>query len=88
MIYLTGGPGVAVNTYVARLKDHRLVPQRDLYILEQRGIGNSGDFCPFVGRRNLADAIHADQESSEQAILDQIETCIQSAMDAGVKALR
>ena len=84
VIYLTGGPGVTVDTYVARLKDHRLVSQRDLYILEQRGIGNSGDFCPFVGRRNVADAVHADQESSERAYLDQVETCIQTAIDMGV----
>lgn len=84
VIYLTGGPGVTVDTYVARLKDHRLVSQRDLYILEQRGIGNSGDFCPFVGRRNVADAVHADQESAERAYLDQVETCIQTAIDMGV----
>ncbi|MEM7053348.1 MAG: alpha/beta fold hydrolase [Pseudomonadota bacterium] len=84
VIYLTGGPGVTVDVYVQRLKDHRLVSQRDLYILEQRGIGNSGDFCPFFGRRNVADAVHADQEASERAFIGQVETCIRSAIDAGV----
>ncbi|MEM1081243.1 MAG: alpha/beta fold hydrolase [Pseudomonadota bacterium] len=84
VIYLTGGPGVTVDLYAARLKDHRLVSQRDLYILEQRGIGNSGDFCPFVGSRNVADAIHADQESSARAFVDQVEVCLQHAQEAGV----
>jgi pimeloyl-ACP methyl ester carboxylesterase len=84
VIYLTGGPGVTIDTYVDRLKDHRLVSQRDLYILEQRGIGNSGDFCPFFGSRNVADSIHADRESSDRAALDQFEACIRGAIDAGV----
>src|SRR6056297_4139144 len=39
VIYLTGGPGVGVGPYVARLREHELVKHRDLYILEQRGIG-------------------------------------------------
>ncbi len=84
VIYLTGGPGVTVDGYVARLKDHRLVAQRDLYILEQRGIGNSGDFCPFFGDRNRADQIHPDRESSERASLDQTEACIKGAIARGV----
>ena len=84
VIYLTGGPGVTIDTYVDRLKDHRLVAQRDLYILEQRGIGNSGDFCRFFGSRNVADTIHADRERSERAALDQFEACIRGAIEAGV----
>ena len=51
VIYLTGGPGAKVNYYVGRLKDHTLLKHRDLYILEQRGIGFSDDFCPFYGMR-------------------------------------
>ncbi len=84
VIYLTGGPGVTVDTYAERLKDHRLVAQRDLYILEQRGIGNSGDFCPFYDGRNRADQIHADREASERAALDQAEACIRGAIERGV----
>jgi len=84
VIYLTGGPGVTIDTYVERLKDHRLVAQRDLYILEQRGIGNSGDFCRFFGSRNVADTIHADRESADRAALDQFEACIRGAIAAGV----
>lgn len=54
VIYLTGGPGAEVSYYVERLKDHGILDHRDLYILEQRGIGYSGDFCPFYGARNPA----------------------------------
>lgn len=84
VIYLTGGPGVAVEVYVGRLKDHRLVAQRDLYILEQRGIGSSGDFCPFFSSRNRADQIHADREASERANLEQVAVCIEGARSQGV----
>lgn len=51
VIYLTGGPGAKVNYYVGRFKDHTLLRHRDLYILEQRGIGFSDDFCPYYGIR-------------------------------------
>ncbi len=84
VIYLTGGPGVTVEGYVKRLKDHRLLARRDLYILEQRGIGYSGDFCPFFMSRNRADQIHPDQESSERAFYDMAETCIAGAKAQGV----
>lgn len=43
VIYLTGGPGVGVNMYAERLREHAILEQRDLYILEQRGIGASGN---------------------------------------------
>jgi len=55
VIYLTGGPGAPVSYYVDRFKDHTLLDHRDLYILEQRGIGSSDDFCPFYGGRNPSD---------------------------------
>ena len=84
VIYLTGGPGVAVEVYVDRLKDHRLLAQRDLYILEQRGIGSSGDFCPFFSSRNRAEQIHADREASERANLEQAAVCIEGARSQGV----
>jgi pimeloyl-ACP methyl ester carboxylesterase len=84
VIYLTGGPGVTVEPYVGRLKDHRLVSRRDLYILEQRGIGYSGDFCPFFDSRNRAEQIHADREASERALLAQAQACIEGARAQGV----
>lgn len=45
IIYLTGGPGAPATYYVKRFKDHGIRKHRDLYILEQRGIGYSADFC-------------------------------------------
>ncbi len=84
VIYLTGGPGVAVETYVSRLKDHGLVNGRDLYILEQRGIGHSGDFCPFFADRNRAD-FHADNfADAQRAMFEQAAACIDGARARGV----
>jgi len=84
VIYLTGGPGVTVESYVRRLKDHRLVARRDLYILEQRGIGNSSDFCPFFFDRDRAAQIQANFEDAQRAFYDQAESCIASAQASGV----
>jgi len=84
VIYLTGGPGVTVEGYVARLKDHGLVEKRDLYILEQRGIGHSGDFCPFFGDRNRADYIREDWDEQQRALFEQAGVCVEGAHAAGV----
>ncbi|MEL7367824.1 MAG: alpha/beta hydrolase [Myxococcota bacterium] len=70
IVYLTGGPGVGATTYVERLKDHGIRKHRDLYILEQRGIGTSGDFCPLYSRRRPE--------------LDNVETYLAS-LDAGIE---
>ena len=51
VVYLTGGPGAKATFYVKRFKDHGIRRHRDLYILEQRGIGYSDDFCPFYTTR-------------------------------------
>lgn len=51
VFYLTGGPGAAVSYYVERFKDHTILDYRDMYILEQRGIVNSGEVCPFIHSR-------------------------------------
>ena len=84
VIYLTGGPGVHADVYVSRLKDHTLVEQRDLIILEQRGIGNSGDFCPFFGALNRAEQIHPDWDESQLAALRVARQCIEDAKARGV----
>jgi pimeloyl-ACP methyl ester carboxylesterase len=83
-IYLTGGPGVKVEGYVKRLKDHRIAAKRDLYILEQRGIGHSGDFCPFFADRNRADYIRPGFIDSQRAQFEQARVCIEGAMARGV----
>ncbi len=51
IVYLTGGPGAHVTYYIKRFKDHGIRKHRDMYILEQRGIGYSDDFCPYYSIR-------------------------------------
>lgn len=84
VIYLTGGPGVHADVYVSRLKDHSLAAKRDLIILEQRGIGNSGDFCPFFGRLNRADQIHSDWDETQMAGVRVAQQCMEDAWARGV----
>jgi pimeloyl-ACP methyl ester carboxylesterase len=84
VIYLTGGPGAGVTYYVKRFKDHGLLDHRDLYILEQRGIGSSDDFCPWYFSRNpAADDVETFEESL-QASLTRIADCARNASAAGV----
>ena len=84
VIYLTGGPGAGAETYVNRFKDHRLRKHRDLYILEQRGILNSGDFCPkYYARKpeiHNVDTLEASANASRIAA----ENCMRDAISAGV----
>ncbi|WP_376694503.1 alpha/beta hydrolase [Wenzhouxiangella sp. EGI_FJ10409] len=84
VIYLTGGPGVEVEVYAERLKDHALADGRDLYILEQRGIGYSGDFCPFFADRNRADFQADNFVDSQRAMFEQARACIEGAKARGV----
>ena len=84
VIYLTGGPGARVNYYVGRFKDHTLLDHRDLYILEQRGIGFSDDFCPFYSSRKPATddvSTHAENLAAAHA---RKADCATNASTAGV----
>ena len=84
VVYLTGGPGVQVTGYDKRLKDHGLLDHRDLYILEQRGIGYSGDFCPFYSA--LDPAIDDNETFAEhlEANIERMAACARQASAAGV----
>lgn len=84
VIYLTGGPGVAVSYYVGKLKEHRLLAQRDLYILEQRGIGHSSRFCPFFGTRNRADQVRDNFRDQQRLRMEQAIDCARTASAQGV----
>lgn len=84
VVYLSGGPGVHAEVYVRRFLEHGLVRSRDLIILEQRGIGNSGDFCPFFGRLNRTDQIHSDWHATQMAGLRVSAQCIEDARARGV----
>ncbi|HSM32032.1 MAG TPA: alpha/beta fold hydrolase [Woeseiaceae bacterium] len=84
VIYLTGGPGAAAEYYVKRFKDHRIRRHRDLYILEQRGIANSGDFCETYFTRNPALGNVDSLEKSAEAARIAAEKCARNAIAAGV----
>jgi pimeloyl-ACP methyl ester carboxylesterase len=84
VIYLTGGPGARVNYYVGRLKDHMLLDHRDLYILEQRGIGYSDDFCPLYSARKPETDDVATFEESLAASHARKADCAANARAAGV----
>lgn len=84
VIYLTGGPGAQVTYYVKRFQDHGLLDHRDLYVLEQRGIGFSGDFCPFYNSRKPATDDVATFEESLDASLTRFGDCARNARAAGV----
>lgn len=84
VIYLTGGPGAFAEGYVKRFYDHRIRRHRDLYILEQRGIDNSGDFCSNYFTRKPesfnVDSLQKQAEASLAAVRD----CARNAIAAGV----
>lgn len=84
VIYLTGGPGVGADYYVKKLKDHGIVGQRDLYILEQRGIGSSTTFCPFFDTRNRASQVHERFIDQQRNLFVQARACIDLARGQGI----
>lgn len=84
VVYLTGGPGVQLEGYIRRMKDHRLMARRDVYFLEHRGIGHSGDFCPFFEGRNRAERIRDNFEDQQFALFDAARRCVEGATAAGV----
>ncbi len=84
VIYFTGGPGVQVVSYVRRLSKHDIIKHRDLYILEQRGIGRSADFCPLYTGRNAAANQAETFEAYLQIQLDEARGCGRNAAMAGV----
>ena len=84
VIYLTGGPGAPVTAYVKRFKDHTLLDHRDLYILEQRGIGASDNFCEFFSLRNPQNTNVGTYEENLEAARKAKQDCAINAAAAGV----
>jgi pimeloyl-ACP methyl ester carboxylesterase len=84
IVYLTGGPGARVDYYVKRFKDHTVLQHRDMYILEQRGIGSSGDFCGFFFTRKpeVRNALTFEDHLAAQLTAKQ--DCAANALAAGV----
>lgn len=84
IVYLTGGPGAKVAGYVDRFKDHGVRDARDLYILEQRGIGWSADFCLDYSLFDPSAANTPDWGSYQEAGLKAMEACFAKAKAARV----
>ncbi|GGB83854.1 hypothetical protein GCM10007417_24790 [Glycocaulis alkaliphilus] len=82
--YLTGGPGVGVTSYVERFVDHAATETRDLYILQQRGITQSGDFCPLFSLEEPA--LNTGQTIAEQEEFERrrLARCFERALAEGV----
>lgn len=82
--YLTGGPGASIPYYVGRFINHDLLNTRDIYVLQQRGIEESGAFCPFYSTiRPEATAAKTIEESELQSA-ERLRACLVSARERGV----
>ena len=84
VIYLTGGPGAQAQGYVERLKDHGIRETRDLYILEQRGIGWSDDFCLDYALIDPSISNTPDWDKYQRASLVATQSCFAAARAARV----
>lgn len=84
VVYLGGGPGAKATAYVKRLKEHGLVKHRDLYFLEQRGIGTSAEFCRFYHTRKPAAADAKTFKAALEADHTDLIDCAKNAARAGV----
>jgi pimeloyl-ACP methyl ester carboxylesterase len=84
IVYLTGGPGSQVTYYVKRFKDHGIRKHRDMYILEQRGIGYSDDFCPSYNTRKPEVSNVSTFEEHLEAQLSAVVDCATNAAAHGV----
>ena len=79
IIYFTGGPGAKAQGYVERFKDHGARDVRDLYILEQRGIGWSADFCQDYSLFDPSVSNTPDWGAYQEAALKAMEACFAKA---------
>ncbi|WBQ13608.1 alpha/beta hydrolase [Hyphomonadaceae bacterium BL14] len=84
VIYLTGGPGVGVDAYVGRLKDHPIAETRALYILEQRGIGASTSFCPQFSAIDPGLNAARDLDEMMIATAERNALCFREAAEQGI----
>jgi len=84
IIYLTGGPGAQAAGYVKRFVSHGVRDVRDLYVLEQRGIGWSQDFCPMFSMFDPSRSNTPDFQAYQRAQFAAVEDCFAKAHAAGV----
>jgi pimeloyl-ACP methyl ester carboxylesterase len=84
VVLLTGGPGTHAEFYVNLVVDHGIRKRRDLYILEQRGVGTSSDFCLTYFARNPESLNVGTLQELSDAALATAEDCATNAIAAGV----
>jgi len=84
IIYLSGGPGAQATYYVERFEDHGIRKHRDMYILEQRGVGYSDDFCPYYSARKPELFDVETYEEQLDASITAANDCTTNAIAAGV----
>ena len=82
--YLTGGPGASIPHYVGRFKDHDVLKVRDIYILQQRGIEESGAFCPFYGTVRPEPVAAKNQLELDLQSAERLRNCLEAAKARGV----
>jgi len=84
VVYLAGGPGVGAAYYVNILLRHPLRQDRPIVILEQRGIGGSGELCPLL-RRNYYRrvATRRDNDLRRRQFIGLVLNCFKDERDAG-----
>ncbi|MDM7860398.1 alpha/beta fold hydrolase [Alteromonas sp. ASW11-36] len=82
--YLTGGPGVGIEYYVERFLDHDLTKTRDMYILNQRGIGFSDEFCRFYSATSRENMISVTLAENEVETAERMQACFTAASASGV----
>lgn len=84
IIYLTGGPGAGIEFYVGRFLEHDLTKTRDLYILNQRGIGNSEELCPYYSNTSRELVLADNQKAQEIENAQRMKACFAAASNRGV----
>ena len=82
--YLTGGPGVGIELYVERFLEHELTKTRDLYILNQRGIGISDEFCRFYSATSRENMVGTTLTETEVEQAERMQACFTAATASGV----
>lgn len=82
--YLTGGPGVGIEYYVERFLEHELTKTRDMYILNQRGIGYSDEYCRFYSATSRENMVSTTLEEGEVEQAERMQACFKAASASGV----
>lgn len=84
IIYLTGGPGAGIEFYVGRFLEHDLTKTRDLFILNQRGIGDSEELCPYYDSTSRELVLADNQKAQEIENAQRMKACFAAATNRGV----